>query len=68
MASEDPLQAVKGQVIVVLRDEDVRQETRGGHRRTDFPGTDDERWRGRLVARRNPDGDVLLDYLPLEDE
>ena len=46
----------------------VRQETRGGHRRTDFPATDDARWRGRLVARRAPDGDLLLDYLPLEDE
>ncbi len=46
----------------------VRRETRGGHRRGDFPATDDVHWRGRLIARRDPDGRLVLDYLPLEDE
>jgi len=44
----------------------TRQETRGGHWRTDFPGTDDVRWRGRLVSRRQPDGELRLTFRPLE--
>ena len=46
----------------------TREESRGGHWRTDAPDTDDAQWRGRLVARRDRDGAVVLDYLPLEDE
>ncbi len=43
-----------------------REETRGGHWRADFPTTDDEHWRGRLVAQRDPDGCLVLGYDPLE--
>lgn len=44
----------------------VRTETRGGHWRTDFGERDDATWRGRLVARREPDGELLLHYRGLE--
>jgi L-aspartate oxidase len=44
----------------------LREETRGGHWRTDFPERDDDRWRGRLVCERDPDGHLQVDYVPLE--
>jgi L-aspartate oxidase len=44
----------------------LREETRGGHWRADFPRRDDERWRGRLVSSRGPDGHLDVGYVPLE--
>lgn len=44
----------------------TREETRGGHWRTDFAETD-ERWRGRLVASRGQDSRLNLEFRPLED-
>ncbi len=44
----------------------VRDETRGGHRRSDHPRTRD-RWRGRLVGVRGDDGCLHLAFRPLED-
>lgn len=44
----------------------VREETRGGHWRTDFPQADD-RWRGRLVGARGPDDELVLAFRPLEE-
>lgn len=35
-----------------------REETRGSHWREDFPATDDEDWRVRIVSRREPDGQI----------
>jgi L-aspartate oxidase len=32
-----------------------REESRGGHSRTDFPARDDVHWTRRLYARRSPD-------------
>jgi L-aspartate oxidase len=46
----------------------LREETRGGHWRADFPVADDRRWRGRLVAQRDEDGRLGLGYVPLEAE
>ena len=43
----------------------TRAETRGGHLRSDYPERDD-RWRVRLVAALNPDGDLQLVEAPLE--
>ncbi|HEX3005089.1 MAG TPA: L-aspartate oxidase [Angustibacter sp.] len=40
-----------------------REETRGGHLRTDFPDRD-ERWRGHLTTRRQPDGTLTTTYAP----
>jgi L-aspartate oxidase len=43
----------------------TRAETRGGHLRADYPERDD-RWRVRLVATLNPDGNLHLVEAPLE--
>jgi L-aspartate oxidase len=43
----------------------TRTETRGGHVRSDYPATDD-RWRVRLVATLDPDGELHLTEAPLE--
>jgi L-aspartate oxidase len=42
----------------------LREETRGGHYREDFPDTD-EAWQGRLVSRVDPDGRLRTDFVPL---
>ena len=34
----------------------LREETRGGHYREDFPDSRTTHWRGRLVSRVDPDG------------
>jgi L-aspartate oxidase len=44
----------------------AREESRGGHQRTDFPDTDDERWRARLAASLDPDGQLVLQKVPLD--
>jgi L-aspartate oxidase len=36
----------------------LREETRGGHWREDFPGRDDRRWRGHLVSAMTEQGTV----------
>jgi L-aspartate oxidase len=44
----------------------ARQESRGGHQRTDFPETDDARFKVRLAASLDPDGHLGLTAAPLE--
>lgn len=44
----------------------LREETRGGHYREDFPEQDDRHWRVRLVSRLTPDGELLTRHEPLE--
>ena len=43
----------------------TRTESRGGHVRSDYPVSDD-RWRVRLVATLDPDGELHLAEAPLE--
>ncbi|WP_084079102.1 L-aspartate oxidase [Demequina sp. NBRC 110057] len=43
----------------------AREETRGGHLRTDFPESDDARWRVRLATHLDPDGDLQVLRAPL---
>jgi L-aspartate oxidase len=43
----------------------LREESRGGHWRSDFPELDDARWRGRLLSRLDPDGALKTRYEPL---
>ncbi len=57
-------QRLVGQALVAAAT--LREETRGGHWRADFPGSDDARWRGRLVTSRSPDGTLACTYEPLE--
>lgn len=42
-----------------------RTESRGGHRRVDYPEADDEHWRARLVAHRTSEGAVQLTRQPV---
>jgi L-aspartate oxidase len=43
----------------------LREETRGGHWRADHPDRDDARWRGHLVSRLTPDGQLHTTYQPV---
>jgi fumarate reductase flavoprotein subunit len=42
-----------------------REESRGAHQRTDFPGRDDARFLAHSLAYRQPDGSCRLEYLPV---
>jgi len=44
----------------------LREETRGGHVRSDFPELDDEHWRGHLLVTRGPDGSVTTTFEPVK--
>lgn len=45
----------------------LREETRGGHWRSDFPTRDDAQWRGRLVSTLDGDGAVVTTYEPIKE-
>jgi L-aspartate oxidase len=51
---------------VLTRVAAMREETRGGHFREDFPEVDDL-WRGRLVSRLGPDGLLRTGFQPLTE-
>ena len=52
----------------VLRDvAHLREETRGGHVRSDFPERDDARWLTHLTATRQADGQVAITERPAGD-
>lgn len=45
----------------------LREETRGGHVRSDFPERDDARWLSHLTATRQADGQVVITERPAGD-
>ncbi|WP_298323045.1 L-aspartate oxidase [Haloactinopolyspora sp.] len=45
----------------------IREETRGGHWRADFPERDDERWRAHLVSVVDADGVLTTRYEPMKE-
>jgi succinate dehydrogenase/fumarate reductase flavoprotein subunit len=45
-----------------------REESRGGHYRTDFPKIDNERFLKHTVLRQGPDGDMVRSYCPVTIE
>lgn len=49
-----------GQLLTAMAH--VREETRGGHMRTDFPDQDDAGWRGNTTAVRSADGGIGLAF------
>jgi L-aspartate oxidase len=52
-----------GQVLTTVAA--LREETRGGHLRSDFPDRVDQHWLGHLLAVRRPGGTVETSYVPL---
>jgi L-aspartate oxidase len=52
---------------VLTRVATIREETRGGHYREDFPEQDDDLWRGRLISRLHDGGKLLTRFAPLAD-
>ena len=45
----------------------LRNESRGGHVRSDFPARDDDRWRGHQTVRLDDDGRLQVSYSPVEE-
>ncbi len=45
----------------------IREETRGGHYREDFP-EQDNLWRGRMVSRLDPQGELTTRFVPLKGD
>jgi L-aspartate oxidase len=43
----------------------LREETRGGHVRSDFPDRDDVQWLGHTYAVRQPDGSITMSFHPI---
>ena len=43
----------------------TREESRGAHQRTDFPGRDDGKYLAHSLVSRNADGSSTVDYLPV---
>ncbi len=46
----------------------LREETRGGHVRSDFPDRDDPQWRGHLLLARGADGAVTTSFAPVPEQ
>lgn len=44
-----------------------REESRGGHVRSDFPDRDDARWRGHQTVRLDDDGRLQVDCAPVSE-
>ncbi len=55
-----------GQVLTQVAS--LREETRGGHLRSDFPERDDAHWLGHLQSVRGLDGVVTATYHPVPKE
>ena len=43
-----------------------RTESRGAHQRTDFPARDDQKYLAHSLVKRNADGSLRVEYLPVK--
>jgi L-aspartate oxidase len=55
-----------GQLLTVVAA--LREETRGGHIRSDFTDRDDARWLGHAYAVREPDGSITTTFQPVSPQ
>jgi succinate dehydrogenase / fumarate reductase flavoprotein subunit len=52
----------------IARSAKLRQESRGGHTRGDFPETDKGKWnKVNIVCRKGPDGRMQVEAIPLPE-
>ena len=54
---------VKSSLIVceaIIRSALMRQESRGAHFRSDFPNTDNEKWKQNIYCRKNDESEMVL--------
>ena len=45
----------------------MREETRGSHWREDFGERDDEHWRGHVLTRLDPEGELIVTFEPVSE-
>ncbi len=55
------------QAVVTMHCAENRQESRGAHKREDFPDRDDENWMKHTLTRVSDTGEVKIDYRPVHD-
>ena len=61
------LDNLMGQAVVTMHCAANRTESRGAHKREDYPDRDDANWMKHTSATLNANGDVGIGYRPVHD-